>query len=261
MTLNHHRLCLALIALSALPAQAGWLTITNPPVSNQITLAPGNTHQLTFSSITGSATVETLSATGTGIFVLRSYPHYNPTTFDSYPANGLDPNGADQFVVGDSGGSGNAVNVRFDFTGLAGGVLPAGSVFTVLDLDVLEALSHLQAFDSGGSQIVTPWLSLIASFDADNNSSVGPTDYATEVFSGGEYNFISPSGNTDIPTLYYVTTQALSSFNFEGVSEFGPRGYGLGINAVPEPGSYALVGGALALAGLYRRRRLLSHGD
>lgn len=257
-----HRLSIVTAALCAaaivLPgkANAGWLTIDNPPPSNEINMTTvGGTHSLTLLGL-GSATIQLTSRTGSPFLQLRSYAYHNPATFSEFPANGLDPNGADQFVIGDTGGSGNSLSGRFDFSGFAGGVLPAGSIFTVLDLDEHETLTNLTGFGPGSSQIMTSWLQLVSSFDSNGATSGLTNSFPTFAFGSGAFQFTSASSG-DIGALYFRTTQDLEAVSFDGTSNLGPRGYGLAFatEAVPEPGTFVLAGAALAAAGLLRRRQ------
>lgn len=148
------------------------------------------------------------------------------------------------------------MGVIFDFTGLTPGFLPAGSVFTVFDLDVLEALNGLMAFDLNSSQITTPWLSLVAQFDANGAISGQATSFATLTPTAGVYSSNTAGVSGDIPTLYFVTTQDIRAVMFDGVSDNGPRGYSVafGTSPVPEPGTWGLAAASLGLL-CWRRRQ------
>ena len=50
-------------------------------------------------------------------------------------------------------------STQYDFTGLSSGILPAGTYFTITDLDTIEYL-NLKAFDSTHTVISSPWLNL-----------------------------------------------------------------------------------------------------
>jgi len=248
-------LCAAALLVSS-QVQAGWLTITNPPPSNDIPLAPGASHALTLPGFGGTASVTLVSSVGGAELRLRPYAFYSPASFSNYAANGLDPNGSDQFTIGEfNGTTNNAMNIRFDFTGLSTGFLPAGSVFTVFDLDTFETLTNLQGFNGGGN-INTPWLSLVSQFDANGATGGTTNNFASFNVSGGVYNF-SANTNGDIPTHYFITTQDLTAVSFDGAAELGPRGYSVafGTSAVPEPGTFGAAGFAAAGLLWWSRRR------
>jgi hypothetical protein len=246
-------LALALLAFQ-LPAQAGWLTITNPPPSNEINLLNGQSHALTLPGFGGTASVSVTSQSGNAFFLLQSSPFQAPTRFSEYPTNGLNPSGVDQYVVAGNGGSGNNLSVRFDFSGLTGGVLPSGSIFTLADLDSFESFTDFTGYNGALSQILAPWLSLVSSFDANGATGGTASSFSTNIFSGGAYHFAS-SADGDIPTNYFVTTEALSAVTFNGSANFGPRGYSVAFatSSVPEPGTFGLLG--LACGGLAILRR------
>jgi hypothetical protein len=253
-----HTLTTSALLLAALhPAHAGWLTISNPPASNEVNLAVGIPRTLTLPPLGGTATVTLLSATGTGAFLLRSFPFHPAGFFSEYPNNGLDPTGADQYVVAGFGGTNATVSVQFDFTGLAGGVLPAGSIFTVLDIDTFEALTNLQAFGPGSNLLTTAWLQFIAQFDANGATGGTATNFATFQFINSAYQFTPPNVNSDLPTLYFRTTQDIALLQFDGRADLGPRGYGVAfaVSDVPEPSTLALTGLALVAAAFRFRGR------
>ena len=54
--------------------------------------------------------------------------------------------------------TGDRYTVTIDFTGLAGGALPASALFASGDYDIAESLMNLTAFTTGGIQIAAPWL-------------------------------------------------------------------------------------------------------
>jgi hypothetical protein len=48
--------------------------------------------------------------------------------------------------------------ITLDFSGLSGGFLPAGTIFSLADLDNAENFRGVKAYDPGGNQIQTAWL-------------------------------------------------------------------------------------------------------
>jgi hypothetical protein len=219
-----------------------------------VNLLNGQSRALTLPGFCGTASVSVTSQSGNAFFLLQSYPFHAPTRFSEYPANGLDPNGADQFTVAGNAGNGNNLSVRFEFSGLNGGVLPAGSILTLSDLDSFESLSDLSGYNGSFAQIMTPWLTLVSSFDANGATGGTANSFSNQMFSGGAYYFAS-AADGDIPTNYYRTTQDLSFVTFNGSANFGPRGYSVafGTDTVPEPGTFGLLG--LACGGLVILRR------
>lgn len=250
----------AVIVFSA-TARAGWLTIDNPPPSYDLNMSVGGVQSLSLAGYTGNATFQLNALSGTAQMRLRSYPYYASGTFSEYPANGLNPTGADQFTVGDAGGVGpNIVQGAFNFSGLQGGVLPAGSVFTVFDLDTFESLEQLTGFGSSGI-LSTPWLQLVAQFDANGAAGGLTNSFPNFAFTANNWYDFTSASSGDIGTLYFQTTQDLRVVTFVGQSNQGPRGYSLafGTSDVPEPGTFGLAGLACAGIGVLRWRKRVSN--
>jgi PEP-CTERM motif len=231
------------------------LTIANPPLSNEILLVAPQNHRLSLPGYGGTATVTAVANPGSSVLDLRSYAFYPANVFSGLPSQGLDPTGLDSYgVIGTTGNTGNTTTVLFDFTGLTNGYLPKGAVFLNIDMDTEESISTLAGFQGG--QIVTPWLSLVSQFDGAAGTLGGTSVYAPFNFSGGSYNFGPNTGNSDLPTQYFVTTENLTSAEFTGTADFGPRGFAVawGIN-VPEPATAGMAAIAFGGIAVFLRRR------
>lgn len=243
--------CVLLVASGAHGVTTSWLTITgNGPNDDPLI----SSHLLTLPGYGGTATVTKLGSTGSGGLHLRKIAHYAPGTFAAYPSQGLDPTGADNYaVVGTTPDSGNTVTVRFDFSNLTNGYLPAGAIFMAIDIDTAESINRLSAFNGG--QIVTPWLALQSQFDTDTINDA--STFAPFSFTGGAYDFGPNTINSDVPGQYFLTTQNITHIEFIGTADFGPRGPAIAFGIhVPEPTSIALLGlccGAIAV-GIRRRK-------
>ncbi len=256
---------LILLALThALPAQ--WLThsyLTNNPPSNQSTTAffpnapanyGGNVTVTATNFVDGTAdgivgivpmSYTTVTSAFTNLFPLNS-----GTTFETLNMGSTD--------------TGDTFSVTFDFSNLANGYLPVGAIMGFVDLDSLERINGLVAFDANGNQITGSWLQTLAPpgdyFDW-AGYGITPGNQATSSLSNGIYTFTAPGGN-DTSSFQGFTTQVnIKSFSFtydhnQGTVGDAPGGYGIGILApVPEPGTSTLViCGCLTALAVYCRK-------
>ncbi|MBL8220689.1 MAG: hypothetical protein JNL62_15770 [Bryobacterales bacterium] len=259
-------------ACTCTPAFSDWIQIGVPANSSQTLSTTGQSLNFTDPGRPGTGTFTLTGTSGTagGAVIGRDFGFYPTGFFSNFPANGLNPTDADQFVVGTvSGCSGTAfcnVSGVWDFTGIGGGFLPAGSDFVISDLDVFESLSSLNATAFAPISGDVSWLQFIGQFDGDGSAtSIGtnPTlssHYATFSTSGSgmlTYTFTSPSINTDVPVLHFRTTVDISTISFDGGTQFGNRGYGFAIQSTdtPEPSTWGMASvAALAFVALARRR-------
>ena len=161
-------------------------------------------------------------------------------------------NSFDYLGVTYNGLSGN-YTVTFNFTGLQMGYLPAGSVISLLDVDLGENLTYLKAFDASVTHILTPWLSSTGTpFDYNNvmGDNINQSIVSTVNFYGGSLGIYSVSGdpqNQDSAFQGFTTNQNISKISFKfttnGTSG-GPGGYGFAVGdplaIVPEPTSEVL---------------------
>lgn len=265
-----HRLTSSILALLSLtcllaPTSRGqWLTHT--PDNSQ---PPGSATNASFpfglsGNVTTSVTIYN-DGLGNGVPGVSPNPFTNVTnTFLSYYS--LNPTNTFDFLNVTSNDTGDVFKVTFDFSHLAGGVLPAGSTIAFLDVDNYENVLELSGFAQGGlqGQYNTPWLTQFngsntppAVFDYDNASGgVIPGLAAALSVNGGYYTLAGDPSNQDSAFQGFTTNVPLGSLSFiYDVSD--PTGganpafdtYGVAIKAVPEPQSTAfiLLGGLASL--------------
>jgi hypothetical protein len=257
------------LALGATDVKANWMTFSGGP-GVAIGTWPGG------SGLSGFATV-----------TATNFVNGNPIT----PAIGLTPNtigpplSADFFAAGLMPNPGNTVpvistpyndtgdryHVEIDFSGTAGpssaGVLPAGTVFALIDLDIQEDYRRITATNAANAQITTPWIAgPNGYFDATppmipqsslvpNPTFVGPA--------GGVYDAFGVGYNFDVGMWLFQTTQDVKTISFDmekstGGNQIGGGGAGWAFYApIPEPAALPvlLLGGGLLLLRRGRRRR------
>jgi tetrahydromethanopterin S-methyltransferase subunit F len=272
------RFGLSLLALCGATAQlshAGWVVWTNQN--------PGVSAAGVFAGSSGAyagtvnATVSNgVSGLANGFVGLdgRSYPNADltPSFLANYAAN---PNGAFTVLANSYNDTLDAYTITLDFTGLANGFLPAGSLFTILDLDIGENYRNVQATGENGNPILTAWLAALngqaglldwysPAFDGDQTGFVtGPASS----LAGGVYQFLGPPNVNDTSALAgFATTENLRSIriqfdrNNNGTAIAGTGGPGLAISDVPEPASCLTMAGGLILFGLRRLRHRGGNG-
>jgi hypothetical protein len=189
-----------------------------------------------------------------------------PLSTDFFAA-GLQPNlGGNVPVISTPyNDAGDKYHVVIDFSGTTGGpnpgVLPAGTLFALIDLDIQEDYRKITATDAANAQITTPWImGPNGYFDATppmipqaslipNPTLTGPVSGVYEMF-GVSYNF-------DVGMWLFKTTQDVKTISFDmqkstGGNAIGGGGAGWAFYApIPEPASSGLFFvaiGALALA-------------
>jgi hypothetical protein len=267
----------ALLGLSLVSSsQAQWLTHT--PDTSQ---PPGVATNASFPSVlTGNVTAAITVFTdglGNGVPGITPNPFTNVTsTFLSYyPV--LNPGNQFDFLNVTSNDTGDIFQVVFNFSGLAGGVLPAGSTIAFLDLDNNENVLELSGFAQGGSvgQYNSPWLTQFngvgtppAVFDYDNAPGGVTLGLESAVsINGGFYTLTGDPSNQDSAFQGFTTNVPLGSLSFiynvtdpTGNANPGFDTYGIAIKAVPEPQSTALILFA-GLAFVVARRRLFGRAS
>jgi hypothetical protein len=201
------------------------------------------------------------------------------------PAIGITPNtigpplSTDFFAAGLQPNPGNTVpvistpyndqadryHVVIDFSGTSGGstpgVLPAGTLFALIDLDIQEDYRKITATNAANVQITTPWImGPNGYFDATppmipqgslvpNPMLVGPTLGVYDMFGVG-YNF-------DVGMWLFKTTQDVKTISFDMQKStlgngIGGGGAGWAFYApriIPEPTSAVLLYWGIVIAG------------
>jgi hypothetical protein len=251
----------SLLAIGATTVHANWMTYTGGPAVALGTW-PGGSGLSGFATITASSFVNGNPITpAIGITPINVGP---PLSADFFAA-GLQPNlGGNVPVIGTPyNDAGDKYHVVIDFAGTVGsssvGVLPAGTLFAIIDLDIQEDYRKITATNAANVQIATPWImgpngyfdmtppmipqaSLIP-----NPSLVGPVGGVYEMFGVG-YNF-------DVGMWLFKTTQDVRTISFDmqkstGGNNIGGGGAGWAFYApIPEPSCSSLFCWGVAIAG------------
>ena len=251
--------------------QAGWITWTNstttPGLAASGVFAGGSGAYSGTVSAALSDVTDGLGTAGVPGLDARLYVNGDLTTSfkANYPVN--NPGGSFTALANSYNDSGDSYTITVDFSGLMNGYLPAGSLFAILDLDILENYRNVKAF-GGTGQINTPWLAARTgtaglldwyNIDGDQTGSVaGPT--GSEAL--GVYQFVGPAGNYTSALAGFATTQDISSMslffdksnNSPASPGTGGPGFSIGTE-VPEPGTMTLLGIASILGLAFRAAR------
>jgi hypothetical protein len=261
----------ALILFGSWPAtaRAEWLTFVGGPV-NAVGTWPATGALAGTATATASNFVNGNNSTPAIGITPLTIPNLSPDYF----ATGLVPNAGN--VVTSLGAPYNdaadTYHVVFDFSGTtsssSSGVLPAGSVFAIIDLDIDEVFLQVKATDAASNLITTPWINnpntrfdmnlpMIAQGSLGAPPTlIGPT--------GGVYDMIGINWNYDAGMWLFNTTQDVKTIEFDmaknsGGNQIGGGGGGWAFyspHVVPEPASLSLVGcGLLALLASARHGR------
>ncbi len=263
-----------LFGICAAPAQANWMTFTGGPAVALGTW-PGGSGLSGFATVTATNFVNgNLATPAIGLTPITVGP---PLSADFFAA-GLMPNPGNTVpMIGTPyNDAGDMYHVEIDFSGTVGsssvGVLPAGTLFALIDLDIEEDYRRITATNAANVQITTPWIAgPNGYFDmtppmipqgslVPNPTLVGPV--------GGVYDMFGVSYNFDVGMWLFTTTQDVKTLSFDmDKSTLGNAigGGGAGwafYSPVPEPSAVALAGcfGVVVFAGglcrIGRRRRV-----
>jgi hypothetical protein len=180
-----------------------------------------------------------------------------PLSADFFAA-GLQPNPGNTVPVISTpyNDAGDRYHVVIDFSATTGGstpgVLPAGTLFAIIDLDIQEDYRRIRATNAASVPILTPWISgPNGYFDATPpmipQGSLVPNPTLTGPIAG-IYEMFGVSYNFDVGMWLFMTTQDVKTIEFDmqkstGGNAIGGGGAGWAFFApqVPEPSSAALA--------------------
>ena len=160
-----------------------------------------------------------------------------------------------------SGNSSPAGSTRYDFTTLAAGLLPSGTYFTFGDVDGGSTTNEtflLNAFDSAGTLITTPWLDEPLAVTGVGTGSGG--SYLPGNMPGWDWNAplgqytvdgTTVTGGNPSLTVWLESNTDMAFLNVERTSNFA----NFGLSApIPEPGTAAMLALVATVAARFRRR-------
>jgi hypothetical protein len=256
-------------AMCATSAQANWMTFTGGPAVALGTW-PGS------SSLSGFATVTATNFVNGNILTpaIGLAPNtIGPPLSADFFAAGLQPNLGNTVPVISTpyNDAGDKYHVEIDFSGTVGsstvGVLPAGTLFALIDLDIDEDYRRITATDAANVQITTPWImGPNGYFDATPPMIPQPSLIPNPTLTGpvgGVYDMFGVSYNFDVGMWLFKTTQDVRTISFDmergiGGNAIGGGGAGWAFYApriIPEPSCATLsCCAAILIAGMSRRR-------
>jgi hypothetical protein len=261
---------LILLGLAATQVQANWMTFFGSGVTSNGLWPAGS--QLSGGAVaSASSFVNGIPATP----FIGLAPNSVGSLSADYVATGLQPNVGNvvDLISTPYNDTGDKYHTVIDFSGTTGGsnpgVLPAGSIFALVDLDSTENYRQITATNAANAVITTPWIGGPNGY-FDMNNPLTPVAFMVPVptLTGpalGVYQMFGPSANFDVGMWLFKTTQDVKtiSFNMELGIQGGPFQGGGGAGwafytppsqIVPEPSSMLLIACGLALGVIPRRR-------
>jgi hypothetical protein len=163
-------------------------------------------------------------------------------------------------VLGFKGDADTNVSFTLDFTTLSTGVLPAGSVFALNDIDGDESM-FLRAMMSSSAE--TDWWEYVIGGDSSETSVTSGQPDATlldlptpgNTGTPGELGVIGKTSLTDAPLVFFRTLKDIDTLEIDAKDADASSYYqSFTIAIVPEPGTTALSVLTVALLALRRRR-------
>ena len=246
---------LILVGLTTTRAQAEWMAFFGSGVAST-GVWPGGMQLAGTANVTASSFINGIPATP---FIGVTPFSIGPALSADYFATGLVPNPGPTVteISTPYNDSGDKYHVVIDFSNTTGGpnpgVLPAGSIFALIDLDSTENYRQITATNAANAVINTPWIGgPNAYFDMNNPLTPVAFMVPPPILAGpvaGVYQMFGPSGNYDVGMWLFNTTQDVKtiSFNMELGIQGGPFQGGGGAawafytTKIPEPASFSLL--------------------
>jgi len=257
-----------LLGICATAAEANWMTYSGGPAV-AVGTWPGG------SALSGTAAIVAsnfINGNGSTPAIGLTPNNIGPPLSTDFFAAGLQPNPGNTVPVISTpyNDTGDKYHVVIDFLGTVGsssvGVLPAGTLFALIDLDIQEDYRRITATNAANVQITTPWIAgPNGYFDATppmipqsslipNPTLVGPL--------GGVYDMFGVGYNFDVGMWLFKTTQDVRTISFDmqkstGGNAIGGGGAGWAFYApIPEPSTGALmIAGVIGALAINRRSR------
>jgi hypothetical protein len=258
---------LILLGLATTHAQANWMTFFGSGVTST-GVWPGGSQLSGTATATASSFINGIPSTP----FIGLAPNSVGSLSADYAATGLQPNPGPvvDLISTPYNDTGDKYHVVIDFSGTTGGsnpgVLPAGSIFALIDLDSTENYRQITATNAANAVITTPWINGPNGY-FDMNNPLTPVAFMTPppTLTGpvaGVYQMFGPSANFDVGMWLFKTTQDVKtiSFNMELGIQGGPfqggggAGWGFYTTIVPEPTAVALSCVGLIIGGCLSRR-------
>jgi hypothetical protein len=256
------------LAMWTATAHANWMTFSGGPAVALGTW-PGTSSLSGFATVTATNFVNGNTSTpAIGLTPITVGP---PLSGDFFAA-GLQPNPGNTVpMIGTPyNDAGDRYHVEIDFSGTVGsstvGVLPAGTLFALVDLDIQEDYRKISATNAANVQITTPWImGPNGYFDATPPMIPQPSLIPNPTLTGpvaGVYEMFGVSYNFDVGMWLFKTTQDVRTISFDmqkstGGNAIGGGGAGWAFYAprvIPEPSCAVLLACGILLFMAVSRR-------